>query len=273
MKYRVFAIITSVSVLSACSSTTDEATHPSSTTGFSPVLYAGETSLLVLGGVSRGTWLTPEAAVGKGVGEATYRLHSLRGSDGSVVAGAAPERSSEMCAGYFVRSDDTAAEPGVVAVLDGWPTTKRPVTEISADATYEQIVVDWLTAQGSTNPEIGDLLAYRVDLEGDGVDEVLIQAARLDGSQRTTAEGDYSIVLMRKTAGDDAHTVGIVAEIHTSAEPEMTFPPEYSVADVIDLDQDGTLEVVVGVKRWEGFGAIVNRIDGENVTEVLRAIC
>lgn len=273
MNHRVFAIITSVSMLSGCASTPDEAALPSSTTDFSPVLYAGETSLLLLGGVSRRAWLTPEAAVAKGVGESTYRLHSLRGSDGSVITGSAPEPSSEMCKGYFVSSDDTAAEPGAVGVLDSWPTTRRPVTELSADGTHERIVIDWLTAQGSTSPDIGDLQAYRVDIEGDGVDEVLIHAAHLDGSQRTTAAGDYSIVLMRKATGDDAHTVGVVAEIHTSAEPELTFPPEYSIADVIDLDQDGILEVVVGVKRWEGFGAIVNRIDGDNVTEVLRAIC
>jgi hypothetical protein len=41
----------------------------------------------------------------------------------------------------------------------------------------------------------------------------------------------------------------------------------------VDLNQDGTLEVVVGVSRWEGGGAIVYRIDGQNVREVVRSVC
>jgi hypothetical protein len=47
----------------------------------------------------------------------------------------------------------------------------------------------------------------------------------------------------------------------------------YTLAEAVDLNHDGTLEVVVDVSHWEGGGAIVYRVDGQNVREVMKAIC
>jgi hypothetical protein len=56
-------------------------------------------------------------------------------------------------------------------------------------------------------------------------------------------------------------------------EAELTYPLTYALAGALDLNRDGTLEVIVDVSRWEGGGAIVYRVDGQNVREVLRTIC
>lgn len=50
-------------------------------------------------------------------------------------------------------------------------------------------------------------------------------------------------------------------------------PKTYTLAEAIDLNKDGTLEVVVDVRRWKGMGGIVFRIDGQNVREVMQAVC
>jgi hypothetical protein len=162
----------------------------------------------------------------------------------------------------------------MVATLDGWGVTKGAVTELSADGQfYQQTVLDWLTAEGVTEPQLGTLQVFRVDVEGDGTDEIFISATPLDESQHTTRAGDYSIVLMRKVAGNDAMTIPLVADFYISKELEITYPRTYFLANFIDLNQDGILEVVVGIQKWEGFGAVVYQIDDQNVTEALRAEC
>jgi hypothetical protein len=85
--------------------------------------------------------------------------------------------------------------------------------------------------------------------------------------------GDYSMVLMRKVVGDQVITIPLIHDYYISSAPELTYPNTYSLTEAIDLNQDGTLEVVVGVRRWEGLGAAVYRVDGQNVREVMRAIC
>jgi len=246
-------------------------------TDFSPVLYGGKLYdaefFLLLGGVSREGWYAPDMSVARFSGEATYSLHNMEYVDKYFLWGGSPE-FSPTCKTYSIRTDAGLDEAGFVATLDGWDVTKREVTELSADGEfYRQAVLDWLAAEGVESLQIGTLQILRVDIEGDGSDEIIISATRLDGSQHTTKAGDYSVVLMRKVAGNDAVTIQLVADIYSSKELEITYPRTYSLANFIDLNQDGVLEVVVDIQQWEGFGAIVYQIEGQDVHEALRAEC
>ena len=165
-------------------------------------------------------------------------------------------------------------EFGFTAVIDGWSVTKRDVTEFSDEkGFYQQAVTDWLSSEGVKEPQVDKLKILRVDLEGDGADEIFMTATHLDDSQHITNAGDYSIVLMRKVIGNDVVTVPIVADVYSSGDGGMTFPRTYSIADFIDLNGDGVLEVVVQMTKWEGFGASVFQIDGQNVNQALTAEC
>jgi len=245
-------------------------------TDFSPVLFGKKydtTVFLLLGGVGRGVWFTPDVSALRFADEAAYSLHTLTQEYSYFFRGRAPE-SSPTCDSFFVGTDADLDEVGMIAVLDGWDITKRDVTELPANNQfYQQVVIDWLTAEGVSSPEIGSLQVFRVDLEGDGADEIFISATRLDGSQHTTKAGDYSVVLMRKVVGNDAVTIPLVADVYSSRELEITFPLTYSLVNFIDLNQDGVLEVVVDIQKWEGFGAIVFQIDGQDVIQSLRAEC
>ena len=244
---------------------------------FSHVLYGGKvyqtTFFLLLGGVSRDTWLAPDESVASYEGEATYSLHSMTQEYKYFLWGKSPE-FSPTCQTYSVSSDADPAEAGFVTVLDGWDITKREVTELSDDNEfYRQAVTDWLASEGVDAPQIGSLQTFRVDIEGDGTDEVFISATRLDDSQHTTKAGDYSIVLMRKVYENAAITKLVVGDIYRSEGLEITYPRTYSLANFIDLNQDGVLEVVVEIRGWEKFGAIVFQIDGQEVIQTLSAEC
>jgi hypothetical protein len=244
---------------------------------FTPVLYGGKvyqtTFFLLLGGVSRDVWLAPEISVARFSGEVTYSLHSLTQESKYFLWGKTPE-FSPTCKTYSVGTEAFLDESGFVAVVDGWTITKRPLTELADEEEfYRQTVTDWLQAEGVQDPQIDAIQVYRVDIEGDGTDEVFISAAHLDDSGHTTRAGDYSIVLMRQVIGDDAVTKLVVGDLYHSREAEITFPRTYSLANFIDLNQDGILEVVVDIQKWEGFGARVFQIDGEDVIQTLSAEC
>lgn len=244
---------------------------------FSHVLYGGkfhQTSFfLLLGGVSRSGWMTPDQSVARFSGEATYSLHNLEYLDKYFVWGRAPE-FSPICNTYSVGTKADVDETGFVATLDGWDVAKRDVTVLSAETEfYQQAVLDWLAAQGVDDPQLGDLQIFRVDLEGDGTDEVFIGATRLDDSQHTTQAGDHSVILMRRVVGNDTLTQFVAGDVYHSKDLELTFPLTYSLANFIDLNQDGTLEVVVEIQGWEKFGAFIFQVDGQTVRETLKAIC
>jgi hypothetical protein len=245
---------------------------------FSPVLYAGNfgqgTSYLLLGAVSRDAWLSPEESVSRFVGEATYRFHTMNALNKYFLRGRAPE-FSPTCKAYWVGMDTDPGEEGLVATLDGWNVTKYAVLELSSaqDTFYRQAVLDWLRSQGMPNPPAGDVRIFRVDLEDDGVDEVLVSATHLDESQHTTQAGDYSIVLMRKLIGNDVVTTLVTGDMYDSQYPQITNPAAYSLANFIDLDQDGVMEVVVDATRWEGGGAFVYQVNGQTIQQVLGTIC
>lgn len=244
---------------------------------FSPVLYGGNvfgsTFFLVLGGVGRAEWMPSEASVGRFAGEATYSLHDLQTEAKYFLWGLAPDYSP-TCGVYTVASEADPGEAGFVAVLDGWGVGKRPVTELPAnDPFYQQALGAWLSAQGVVSPEVGIMQVLRTDLEGDGLDEVFISAAHLDGSQHVTRAGDYAVVLMRSLVGAQVVTTLVAGDVYRSAGAELTFPRTYTLTNFIDLNQDGVQEVVVEMRHWEGFGAAIYQVHGGQVVEVLRAEC
>lgn len=100
------------------------------------------------------------------------------------------------------------------------------------------------------------------------MDEIFLSATRLDNSQHTTRAGDYSVVLMRRVVGNEAVIHLITGDLYTSPGADISFPRTYSLANFIDLDRDGNLELVVDIQGWEEFGALVYQINGQDLIEV-----
>jgi len=246
-------------------------------TDFSPVLYGGQlydsTFFLLLGGAGIDGWLPPDESVARFSGAVTYSLHSMTQEAKYFLWGETPE-FYPTCNSYTIGTEAVLDEGGFVGVVDGWAITKRNADELPADGElYQQVLLDWLKAEGVDDPQLGTVHIFRVDLEGDGSDEIFISATHLDESQHTTKAGDYSVILMRKVAGNDVITTRIIGDVYDSPELEITYPRTYSLANFIDLNQDGVLEVVVSFLKWEGFGASVFQVDGQDVIEALRAEC
>jgi len=242
---------------------------------FSPVLYgqnSGSGSLLLLGGIQEGTWLGADTASAQVRDGSVYDLYS---SDVRLqVTGGIPA-PDPICDTYFIDVDENISFAGMIGVAQGWQVTQRNVEELSSESEfYQGVVAQWLIEEGMQDPIIENLRVLRLDIEGDGVDEVFISASHFnDDSGHMIESGDYTVILMRKVNGDDVETLDLVGNIYPSQEPEMTFPISYSLANFVDLNRDGKLEVIIEINRWEGFGAAVYQIDGLNSVQVLQAFC
>ncbi len=239
---------------------------------FSPILYGkkydANTFFFLLGGVQAGKWLTPEQAASLIGGTSEYDIRTSA-LDEFQVLGYAPQSTPIHPDQYTLGTDSTRDDFGMLGVAHGWPVRQGQVEELSPEnETYRQVVLDWLRSAGIADPQLGSLHIYRVDLEGDGVDEIFISATHLDDSQHLTRKGDYSIVLMRKVAGNEAMTVALIADIYRSRDAEITYPRTYLLSNFMDLDGDGILEVVVDHHGWENDGALIYTIHGQKVTQV-----
>ena len=141
-----------------------------------------------------------------------------------------------------------------VAVSAPWILVPHLVEEIEDDGTYAAFASELLAERGLDVPEPAIKQLLQVDLEGDGVNEVLVVAE--DVSAGLFAEdGDYSIAFMRRTVQGDVRTA-ILGEsvVVTAASPVVN---SYSVGAVADLNGDGRMEVVLSTAYYEGVGVDV----------------
>jgi hypothetical protein len=245
---------------------------------FSPVLYGAGGFLLVIGGIRTDQgWLSSDQAVQYIGGEMDYDFFGPNESEAIQVRGSVPE-FMPPCRNAM-HASQVLPEP-MVGVASNWISEKRATRFLSTGApsypSYIQAVTEWFHSQGNFPKEINITSVLQTDLEGDGVDEVLLSASYFKHRiSFLTETDDYSVVLMRKVVGDQVVTVPLVKDYYVSSIPkaEVSYPKAYRITDAVDLNRDGTLEVIVEVEGLERSGAVVYRIDGQNVREVLRMIC
>ena len=238
---------------------------------FTPILYGkkydGNTFFLLLGGVQAGKWIGPDLAAASIRGTSKYDVFTFANENFTVLVHE-PETSPIHPGQYFMGTEVSNDQFGMVGVARGWPVWQGRVEELPAEnEIYKQVVLDWLNDAGVSDPQPSDLRIFRIDLENDGVDEIILSATHLDDSQHYTKAGDYSI-LLRKVTENGAVTLPVVTDIYRSEEPEVSYPRTYLPANFIDLNQDGILEIVVDFHQWEEDGALIYAISGQEIRQV-----
>ena len=120
------------------------------------------------------------------------------------------------------------------------------------NATYIKAASDALRTKGIINkaPKIRD--ALRVDLEGDGQEEILISATSYEGDiQPRAKKGDYSFVLLRKIVAGKVRNI-IVAGDFVTKKIDFGVPSEYRISSILDLNGDGKMEIIIYGSYYEG---------------------
>lgn len=144
--------------------------------------------------------------------------------------------------------------PYGVAISAGWQLKPHLVEEFTDDGTYAGIASGLLAARGLVVDDPVVKQAIRVDLEGDGVNEVLVVVEDIVGGF-VPVEGDYSLAFLHKIVDGVAQSA-ILGEA-VVLDPELAFLTAFSIGAVADLNGDGKMEMVVATAYFEGLGVEV----------------
>lgn len=177
---------------------------------------------------------------------------------------------------YAVQAQDAR---GAIGLPVGYDLLPRAPQGIAASAAHEESVREWLAAKGIDDPDVSIDRVTRVDIEGDGRDEVFIEASSLSNpSLLDEEEGDYSVLLMRYVDdADQVFTVEIDGDVvdaeRANSEEFGGYIATVSVIGFGDLDQDGDLELATRSGYYEGESIQLVDIDGDTSMTVLTTGC
>ena len=269
MRYRHFLFM--LSWLVGCGAVSHA--DPIKPTVVAPIVDANSGQLY---GAAAGTnWLPArdvEAFMKKGV---VFRVYA---NDGSFLKKTtlSKVRTSEVCANPTYRPGNKASLPPRSATLVGAPwdaAPRRPVALDRNSLVYREAVSAWLREQGIHDPKPTLSQLWRIDLEGDGRDEVLVAASRHRGSATSTVAGDYSVLLLRKLVGDKVAAIPIESNIYPEACIAECALAVHEIFGTLDLNGDGRLEIITKSSAYESTTQAVHSVDGSRVAKRLEWNC
>jgi hypothetical protein len=229
----------------------------------------------VLGGFKDGKFVNAEIA-GKALAEGEEL--TLFGFDveakGSSLKVTKVSEPDEVCPKYYPVQTDKKVSSGVALSSNArWNATPRLPTKINLNSrVYRKIVRDFLRSKGIRNPKVRIEQAFRVDLEGDGQDEVIIQATNYVNFGPSAKKGDYSFVMVRKIVGKKVKNILMVGDFVTK-DIEFGAPERYKISAIADLDLSGKMEIVLFGEYYEGSWAAAYQIKNNEAKAILQTGC
>lgn len=232
-----------------------------------PIIVVGPNWLL--GASSDAGWIAAPDAADRLSGDERYQV-----AGAAPATGAQPERNQDICTDTF--TVELSPAPNVeqtIAVAGGWALTPRQPVD-GAPAAYEQVVATVLRARGIAEPEVRITDVKQVDIDNDGSSETIISAFRdRDDSLLPGVDaGDYALILVQRAEGDAVETIEVVGDYYPAAEA-FRAPEEHRLLGVYDLNGDGSLELVIFSRYYEGASAAAYVIRETTAEHVLATGC
>jgi len=174
----------------------------------------------LFGAISDGKWIKADETA-KSIGdETTYRVYGLTQALGDA-KGDKPKPAQD-CGETLAVTLSSKPEKGVIALAAPWNALPRkPQASYTTQQVYSDAVRDFLKTKGIEQPKVKIENILRVDLDGDGEDEVLISATNYfskdDRVPMRSPAGSYSMVLLRRVVAGKVETQLVDGEFHPKA--------------------------------------------------------
>jgi hypothetical protein len=231
----------------------------------------------VIGGHAKGRWLE-SAQAGKSIKKGTqFRLFTLKGEKGKVTATkVAPE--ADVCMDVWMAEFKEVIDDAAIGVFATWNPMPRPVKfGDTKQEVYVKAVGDILSAHGIRKPTVKITQVLRVDLDGDGEEEVLLSGTRYPTAEKGSAPmaataGSYSFVALRRVVEGKVVTQMIEGEFYPK-NTEYNAPNIYEVSGVLDLDGDGRMEIILNSAYYEGGATTVWKLGKTKLEKVMEMAC
>lgn len=173
---------------------------------------------------------------------------------------------------YFCVGDEQApsvelppgTEPGEVsrvAVTADWNVQPRPVNQAGLDnPEYQALGESLVDTSNGADPAAGDVTqVVRADLDGNGIEEVLLTFAHQSDDGGFGAAGDYTLLIVRYPQADGSVVDTVMWSFYEEDPVNFPNPGTGALAAVADLNGDGVMEVVTEHIYWE---TVANEIYG-----------
>jgi hypothetical protein len=231
----------------------------------------------LFGGSAEGKWIKAEKAAKSMKGRTTFRLFGLTQEVGKATAGKPKSAKEEACADMLTVSLSPEPKEGLIALSAPWnPLPRKPQIADPTQQAYVDAVREFLESRRMSDPKVKITQILRVDLDGDGEEEVLINATNYftedgDVPMDTAAPGSYSIVLLRRVVAGKVQTELVAGELYVKDESSPS--NLYEIPGVFDLNGDGKLEVIVHSRYYEGSATTIYDCSGGKCEAVLSVAC
>jgi hypothetical protein len=164
------------------------------------------------GASENGKWVKADQAAKSVANKTTYQVYSLTKQVTQITADK-PTSAEEPCPDTLMVSLSSKPKEGVIGLAAPWNALPRkPIIADNAQSVYVDAVRDFLKSHAIADPKVRITRILRIDLEGDGEDEVLISATNYfseDKSDHSAApfpeapiesprRGSYSVVILRR---------------------------------------------------------------------------
>lgn len=219
-------------------------------------------------------WMSAKSAMSR-VTAAEYKVYSLSKFHAKVKGGTFHEEE-HPCSGNIDLSPGLGHEEEMIGIAGAWEAMPRKPEILSSDSeVYKKEVAEILRSRGLASAPVNIEKIIRIDLEGDGQDEVVI-AASISNADKLLVEAPsnyYSFVALRKIIGKEVKTSILDGYFGAGKAFEGSLPMKYGITAVLDVNGDGKQEIVVKWRYYEGSGQSVFEADDGAVSAVMAGGC
>jgi hypothetical protein len=230
----------------------------------------------LFGGSADGKWIKAEKVAKSMKGRTAFRLFGLTQEVGKATAGKPKPAKAEACADMLTVSLSPEPKEGLIALSAPWNALPRkPQIADPTQQVYVDAVREFLESRRISDPKVKITRILRVDLDGDGEEELLINATNYftkdnDVPMEAPAHGSYSIVLLRRAVAGKVQTEFVTGQLYPK---DSDTPNVYEILAVLDLNGDGKLEVIVHSQYYEGAATTIYDCSGGKCKDVLSVFC
>ncbi|MHB9130435.1 MAG: hypothetical protein ACYDBB_05000 [Armatimonadota bacterium] len=240
--------------------------------GIHPIVDLQENQLF--GGMVNGQWVIAEKMIRHVKGGEKYHLYTSTRCVGEAVGTkATPAEPCDIGPEITIQLSEKLAkqfekEDCLIGIHGEWNALPRiPKFESIQQKVYQEAVREQLDKLKLPDAKVNITRLIRIDIEGDGTDEVLV-CATTPGKEffgpDVLKKDEYSIIFLRKLMKGKVETIPVAGERYLK-DCNKWMPNVYTLKGVMDVNGDGIMELIIGWRYYEGSGNDIFQMTGTKV--------